>query len=188
MPLIHKIIRNDFADDVFKEKHLYGIGNSIRNTLFDRILNPTATNFIQCGYQAPSGTHSSVIYIANNYISFQTLHNQDSELISFAFNGCYLALALYLGTYYGFHIPPAKISTWNNLVSIQGFQVLCEFSPTVDIFGPDCHVNAGSFEGYKYWGLIDYQRRMRYAIKIYENLRQHTMNYNNGGHFISSKI
>lgn len=190
MPLIHKIINEDFTDNVFAEKHLYGKGNVVGNTMFDMILNPQGRNFCKCGYQDPFGRHASVIYIDNNYISFQTLQNGNSELISFAFSGCHLALALFRGTYYGFHIPPKKIkdNTWNNLTGIQGFQVLCEFSPTADIFGPNVCIGSGPRQGYKYWGLIDYQRGKRYAIKIYEDLHGHTMSYSRGGHFISTTI
>ena len=94
MRLIHQIINNNFTDEVFSEKHLYGNRNASKNTLFDMILNPNATNFVQCGYQAPSGTHCSVIYVNNDYISFQTLPYIRTELISFAFSGCYMALAM----------------------------------------------------------------------------------------------
>lgn len=189
MPLIHQIINNNFTDAVFANKHLY-IRHFSRHTLFDMILNPAGDNFCQCGYQAPFGTHSSVIYINNNVISFQTLQNRNSELISFGFNGCHLALASYQGLYFGFHIPPRKITdnTWGTLTNINGFEVLCEFSPTKDILGSDTPVDAGPAQGYKYWGLIDYQRRRRYAIKIYEDLMAHTMNYNHGGHFVSTRI
>lgn len=115
--------------------------------------------------------YDAVIYMGNENISFYIM--KTTQVISFAFTGCYFAVCRCDSEYVAFHIPPRMSPYFNDLSKKLNLYINIIYNPMKLITGGP-QINSCN-DTPKIWGIVDIQSRIISAIEINEDLRSKTV-------------
>lgn len=130
-------------------------------------------NLLNAGYTTSIRgiNYDAVIYMGNESISFYEI--KTTQVISFAFTGCYFAVCRCDSEYVAFHIPPKQYNYFNQLSKDHNLRICIIYNPMKLITNGE-QINS-TLKTPKIWGLIDINSRKISAMEINEDLLNKTV-------------